>query len=323
MKDHQNGINVKFEKKHIKASVDIWNSYVESGDVVFKPVTEEKFEKLFFSDKYNSLGVVREKDGDVVGFAFGTVGDKTGYVSFICVKKEYCKNGIGKELYSELEKAMLFENPEIKKIDCMFYNPCNIPWFIPCHHPHDHSGVPGVPMKSSGYPFFKFLGFYDYAIQNAYYMPLGNYYESNDIKERKERLRKNGIDICFFDKEQHFGFSELFDNIKNESWRKGVMSRLDEKIVVAVKDNKVIGYTGPLSLSEEKRGFFCGIGVHTEYRSHGIGKALFSELCAGLQNMGAEYMSLFTGENNTARFVYESTGFELVGKFSCMRKDIV
>jgi hypothetical protein len=38
--------------------------------------------------------------------------------------------------------------------------------------------------------------------------------------------------------------------------------------------------------------------------------------------MGAEFMSLFTGDNNPARFVYESTGFTLVRRFSCMRKKL-
>jgi ribosomal protein S18 acetylase RimI-like enzyme len=238
------------------------------------------------------------------------------------VKKEYRRKRIGLELYSELEKALTEENPETEKIDCMFYNPCSIPWFIPDHYPHDHPGVPGVYMHNEGYNFFKSLGFLDYAVQNAYYMPLGNYSEPCYIKERKDRLREQGIEVCLYDGEKHYGFSELFDNIKNEGWRKSVMSRLDEPIVVATKNNKVIGYTGPLSLSKEKRGLFCGIGVHTDFRSCGIGKVLFSDLCSGLQKMGGEYMSLFTGENNNARFVYESTGFQLVGKFSCMRKNI-
>lgn len=313
---------MKFEKKHISKAVCIWNSYVESGDVVFKSVTEEYFEKLFFSDKYKSIGVAKEKDGELLGFAFGTVLGKTAYVSYVAVKKEYRRKRIGLELYSELEKALTDANPETEKIDCMFYNPCSIPWFIPDHYPHDHPGVPGVYMHNEGYDFFKSLGFLDYAVQNAYYMPLGNYSEPCYIKERKDRLREQGIEVCLYDGEKHYGFSELFDNIKNEGWRKSVMSRLDEPIVVATKNNKVIGYTGPLSLSKEKRGLFCGIGVHTDFRSCGIGKVLFSDLCSGLQKMGGEYMSLFTGENNNARFVYESTGFQLVGKFSCMRKNI-
>jgi ribosomal protein S18 acetylase RimI-like enzyme len=167
------------------------------------------------------------------------------------------------------------------------------------------------------------VGFEDYAIQRAYYMPLENFELPSDVEDRKARLKNQGIEICFFDKEKHNGFSQLFDNLKNEGWRKGVMSHLDEKIVVAVKDNQVIGYTGPLMVSPQGRGTFCGVGVHTDYRSLGIGKVIFSTLCYGLKDMGAEYISLFTGEENPAKFMYESIGFKLVRKFSCMRKHMV
>ncbi len=313
---------MKFEKRHIDNCIEIWNSYVDSGDVPFKPLSKEDFCQLFLCEKYISKGVVKEENGEAVGFAFGTINGDTGYVSYVGVKKDKRKSGMGKELYFELEKTFFEVNPHLEKVDCMFYNPCSIPWFIPNHFPHDHSGVPGVYMECDGYPFLKKMGFCDYAVQNAYYMPLDEYQAQDSVSLRLEKLEKEGIEVCFFDKEKHFGFSELFDNIKNEGWRKSVMSRLDEKIVVAVKDNAVIGYTGPLSVSKEKRGLFCGIGVHTDYRSHGIGKVLFSRLCIGLKDMGAEFMSLFTGDNNPARFVYESTGFQLVGKFSCMRKNM-
>ncbi len=311
---------MKFENKYLKECVEIWNEAVDCGEVVFKPLTEADFENLFLSEKYKSVGVVKVENRKACGFAFGTVSEGVGYVSYIGVKRGFREEGIGRELYLELETTILKENPLVNRIDCIFYNPCQIAWFIPKRFPHDHPGAPGVYMESIGYQFFKKMGFFDYAIQNTYYMPLGNYSESEKVKEKKESLSEQGIEVCFFDKEKHCGFSELFDNIKNEGWRKSVMSRLNEKIVVAVEDNRVIGYTGPLSLSSEKRGLFCGIGVHTDYRRLGIGKVLFSELCAGLQTMGAEYMSLFTGDNNPARFIYESTGFELVGKFSCMRK---
>ena len=204
----------------------------------------------------------------------------------------------------------------------MFYNPCTLPWIIPNHSPHEHAGVPGVDMESVAYEFFKSIGFDDYAVQRAYYMSLDNFKLPIDFGERKERLKNQGIEICYFDKEKHQGFSQLFDNLKNEGWRKGVMSRFDEKIVVAVKDNRVIGYTGPLVVSSDGRGTFCGVGVHTDYRSFGIGKVIFLSLCYGLKDMGAEYMSLFTGEENPAKFMYESIGFKLVRKFSCMRKKL-
>lgn len=314
---------MKFEKRHLKVCVDIWNSCVGAGEVVFKPMDEKTFEETFLSPNYKSIGVVREnKACEVVGFSFGCVCEKTGYVSYIGVHRDHRRKGIGRELYFELEKEILAENPDVEKIDCMFYNPCSLPWIIPNHAPHEHAGVPGVDMESDAYKFFKSIGFDDYAVQRAYYMPLENFKLPRDFEERKERLINQGVEICYFDKEKHQGFSQLFDNLKNDGWRKGVMSRLDEKIVVAVKDSRVIGYTGPLIVSPAGRGTFCGVGVHTDYRSYGIGKVIFSTLCYGLKEMGTEYISLFTGEENPAKFMYESIGFMLVRKFSCMRKKL-
>ena len=311
---------MRIDKKHIGSCVEIFNSFINSGEVIFKPLTNAKAEKLFFSQEYNSIGVYKEKDGELIGFAFGTVCEKTLYVSYIGVKTEHRRKGIGMELYLELEQEAFLENPLIEKIDCMFYNPCSLPWIIPNHLPHEHAGVPGVDMECDAYGFFKSLGFEDYADQRAYYMPLKNFELPHDVEEKKERLKKQGIEICYFNEDKHFGFSQLFDNLKNEGWRKGVMSNLDKKIVVAVKDGRIIGYTGPLIVSSEGRGTFCGVGVHTDFRSFGIGKVIFSTLCHGLKEMGAEYISLFTGETNPAKFMYESIGFELVRKFSCMRK---
>ena len=40
----------------------------------------------------------------------------------------------------------------------------------------------------------------------------------------------------------------------------------------------------------------------------------------GLKERGARFMSLFTGETNRARSIYESAGFRIVKSWACMRK---
>ena len=83
----------------------------------------------------------------------------------------------------------------------------------------------------------------------------------------------------------------------------------------------VVGYTGPLSVTGTPgRGNFCGIGVRTEYRGRGIGKPVFCEMCARHKGGGADFMSLYTGEDNPARNIYESAGFRIVRSFADMRK---
>lgn len=308
---------------YIKECVDIWNSYVETKDVVFKPITEERFEKLFLGEKsYEQVlvGIRDDKGIAAYGFANFVKGAIVAYITYIGVRKDCTRKGLGKAVLLSLEEKLQAANPLLEKMELVFYNPCQLSWFIPGAAPHDHPGVPGVDMNSAAYSFFAKNGYVDYAIQNAYYLPLEKYEYPADIAARIKALKEKGIDICYYDNEKNFGFPEFFDNIKNEGWRKQVLSQLDKDIVIASDGGKVVGYTGPLTVSKEGRGMFCGIGVHTEYRQYGIGKLLFASLCKGLSEKGAGYMSLFTGTTNPARKIYEGAGFGIVRTFADMRK---
>lgn len=309
--------------ERIDECVDIWNSYVDSGDVVFKPITAERFEQMFIQPKsYEQVSVCVEDDKGVVAYGFANFAKDAvvAYITYIAVRKDAAGNGVAQTVLEELEKQLAEANSALEKIELVFYNPCQLSWFIPGAAPHDHPGVPGVDMGSTAYHFFAQNGYADYAIQNTYYLPLAQYDYPADIAERMEKLKCKGIDICYYDNDKNFGFPEFFDNIKNEGWRKQVLSQLDKDIVIASDGGKVVGYTGPLTVSPEGRGMFCGIGVHTEYRQHGIGKILFASLCKGLSEKGAGYMSLFTGTTNPARYIYEGAGFSIVRTFACMRK---
>lgn len=310
--------------KYLEQCVEIWNSYANGVDTVFKPMTADKFTKMFIVEhSFKTVSATESDNNGVVGFGYANYageGAAVAYITYIGVRKDSTRKGVGTRILEALEEKLRTENPSLEKIELVFYNPCQLGWFIPNFAPHDHPGTPGVDMESAAYKFFAKHGYVDYAIQNAYYLNLDNYNYPDDVVERIEKLKEKGIDICYYDNDKNFGFSEFFDNIKNEGWRNAVMSRLDEDIVIASDNGKVVGYTGPLSLSPEGRGMFCGIGVHTEYRQHGIGKLLFASLCKGLSEKGAQYMSLFTGTTNPARKIYEGAGFSIVRTFADMRK---
>lgn len=310
-------------KEKIKDCVDIWNSYVKSGSVVFNPVNAEKLASMLEGNgNYTVVSAALCDENGVV--AFGTantvIGSPSGYITYIAVREDKCRQGFGTLILQKLEELLCEENKQLERIEAIFYNPCQIPWTIPNAAPHGHPGAPGVDMDSAAYPFFKKHGYFDYAIQNAYYLPLSRYEYPEDIAVRIEALKAKGIEICYYKHDKHYGFPEFFDNIKNDGWRKQVLSQLDKDIVIAADNGKVVGYTGPLTVSKDGRGMFCGIGVHTEYRQHGIGGVLFASLCKGLSEKGAEYMSLFTGTTNPARKIYEGAGFAVVRSFADLRK---
>ncbi|MBQ3195098.1 MAG: GNAT family N-acetyltransferase [Clostridia bacterium] len=302
--------------------IAIWNSYVESGEVVFKPLDEKGFDSLFLRKDINNVSAAYADENGLAGFGFANYADGAivAYITYIGVRKDARGKGVAEKVLQSLEEQLKKENPALEKIELVFYNPSQLAWFIPNAAPHDHPGAPGVDMASDAYRFFAKAGYVDYAIQNAYYLPLSNYVYPNAIAEGIERLKANDIEIGYYDNEKHYGFPEFFDNIKNEGWRKQVLARLDQRIVVATHKGKVVGYTGPLTISEGGRGMFCGIGVHTEYRQHGIGKILFANMCKSHSETGATFMSLFTGTTNPARKIYEGAGFSIVRSFADMRK---
>lgn len=315
-------MTIREYRNEAEACVSIFNLLAEKGDTLFKPITSSDFERLFFEPGIGPAVFVGYEGDRVIAFGAGNCAGEIGYITYIGVLPECQRKGYGKAIAERLENALSDAHPELKKIELVFYNPTELPWIIPGHAPHDHAGEPGIDMSTAAYPFFESLDYRSWTVQNTYYLPLSEYRTPDEMARRLEKLRENGIEITYYDKSRHSGFSELFDNIGNEGWRRRVMARLDEDIVVAVKDGQVIGYTGPLSVSKEGRGLFCGIAVRTEYRHHGIGKALFAGLCKGLSEKGASFMSLFTGDNNPARYVYESAGFRIVRSFATMRKII-
>lgn len=289
------------------------------------PVSRETIGYWFAGSDRVTLGAY---EGDrLVGIASGYVSPerKVGYLSYLCVAPDRRRRGLGTALCDRLEGA-LAARPEVEKLEAVFHNPIQLPWYIPRGNGDWHPCLPGVDKASGLYLLLKNRGWRDYAHQNAYYRRMADYEDKPAIAAARERLLSEGIELTLYDPDKHRGLAELFDNIGNPGWKAHVLAHLDLPIVVAVDVNAgglVVGYTGPLSVvGTPGRGNFCGIGVRTEYRGRGIGKPVFCEMCARHQNGGADFMSLYTGEDNPARNIYESAGFRIVRSFADMRKVI-
>ena len=70
------------------------------------------------------------------------------------------------------------------------------------------------------------------------------------------------------------------------------------------------------------RGYFAGLGVAPQFEGHGLGTLLFYRLLQREKEVGSQYMSLFTGEDNHARFIYLGAGFRIVRTFGVMLKEL-
>lgn len=309
----------------------LFNS-VAQNEVVHRKMNDVRFQEQFITEtdivkKINFVALQRDK---VVGFANASYKTDTnvGYITFIVVEKGCRHQGIGRALLKALEEELYnLSNSTLEKYEIIFFNPINLEWCVPNTPEHDHPNAPGVDVACDGYLFLKNCGYRDTAYQNSFYQPLAEYELPQVIKERLENLKTQDIIITFYDKNKHTELNELFTDLQNEPWREIIMSNVNQPdgghpVLIAEHLGKVVGFTGPLYVQPSGRGYFAGIGVHSEYRKYGLGKALFNMLCKSLKDMGAGYMTLFTGETNPARNIYEAAGFKIVKSWTDMERII-
>lgn len=316
------------------AVYSLFSEYAESPGLVYKRLDRAEFEERFFAPLpgYEKVFLCAVNGERAAGIAAGCVriGGDTSYVTALLVAEEYRRMGLGAALLGALETAM--KTPETKKYEFSFYNPQSLPWIVPHTAHHDHPGYPGMDMHGEGYVFMKNAGYRDYAYQNAYHHELEGYTTPPDVAAKEHAAARLGYAVTYYDPARHFGAEECMDRIGSAGWKETVLKNINTPgsppLLVAEhvesEDGKarMVGFTGPVYVQQSGRGYLAGLAVHPDHRGHGLGKLLFCKLCSALRDEGAQFMTLFTGETNPARTIYEAAGMKVARCFSCMRKVI-
>ena len=314
--------------KDVDDCLFLWDSLIKRGELLYKPILKAEFVSKFLQSKeqYKIKSYVYEENNKIIGFSSGVIVNERqkAYLTTVIVNPDYRRNRIGKQLLEAFEMDVKSNETFIETIDMVFFNPVQFEWIVPNTNQHDHPNTPGLDIGSSGYNFLTSLGYTQFAIQNSYYKNIESYTYTNDMLSSIKHLEDNDITITFYDKNKHHGFTELFDNLNSIDWKRELTKAANDNqpILIAEQKGLVVGFTGPLRCQKSLRGFFSGIGVHSDYRGYGAGKVLFSSLCLELSNLGAHYMTLFTGENNSARRIYEKEDFKIVRSWANMRKNL-
>ncbi len=320
----------KDNKNLIKQVVEIWNKEVFSK-TVFAAFTEEEFVKNIINNIHfdeNGFKII-EVNNKIIGYGNAVVidnlSDSPGYLSFIVVKSEYQRQGVGTFILKELEKYLISKNKTY--IRQMFLNPINLKWIIPNTNNRYHANAPGVVYNSAWYFFLLNNGFnVKGPNQDGYYMDISNYKHSNETLLKLKDLEEKGYFINYYNKDKHYGFEELFKALNNQDWQNKVDENLNKSnpdpMIVVVNNNEIVGWTGPLVTTKDKRGSFAGIGIHPKANNKGLGSMLFKELVYKSKLNGASYITLFTGSENIARFIYLKTGFKIVQSFAILVKNL-
>ena len=305
----------------------LFNRCREEGEILYKPFATLPDFAAFFLTRDDGVKTVCISDGEDGCFGCGCLSEDgtKGYITFLAVRKDLRRQGLGQALLQMLEEKL--QELAGKKFSCFeatFFNPMNFLWTVPGTQGHEHPNAPGVDVAGSGYLFLKNCGYRDYAIQNAYHLNLKGYELMPAMALKKEELLQKGIEITVYDPQKHSGLKELLVNLDNELWYREIMETAADPngapILIVSWNGKAMGFTGPMRVQENGRGYLAGVGVHSDCRGLGAGKLMFGELCVRLKELGAGYMTLFTGENNPARNIYEAQGFKIVRTWADMRK---
>ena len=315
-------------KENAGIAHELFEDAVRAKEVLFRSFENQSAFGRFFmenpADEVRKITILEEHGW---GFASGCFlgGENRAYLSMIVVKKEMQRQGIGKTMLAYLENRLRKES-KVSRIEIVFFNPMTFSWYIPGKKTADHPNAPGVDVGSNAYLFFKNCRYRDYAMQNSYYLALDDYGVPDFAADILQELAKEDIRIEIYDSSRHYGMEEMIHKFNNPLWERDILGETakgenSRPILIAAHNDKVIGFTGPLDVEKRGRGYFCGIGVDPDYRGKKISTVLFCRLCIRLKEMGADFMSLFTGENNPARNIYEAAGFRIVRTWADMRKE--
>ncbi len=314
----------------------LWNDSCEKNEVVYKPLTEERFHALFETNPHydGEYDFVAEEDGEVVGFVSGaekkiflpgeTRENTPGFITAIFVKDGKRKNGIGKALLAALEDA--FKANGKKSVVSSGNNPVNLGWYIPGTPGHDHNNAPGTDVECAGYDFLLKNGYKDLHREVAMYLNLKDYKYLPEIDEIRARLKSENIYAGRYDVKWACEFDGMCDRVGSEYWRKVLQDETAKEnprvILAGVYDGHIVGFTGPVDKEPSGRGWFTGICVDPNFGKRGIATVLFNDLMCEFVKEGAAFSTLFTGIDNHAQRLYKRTGFNVKRTFAIMKKEI-
>lgn len=301
----------------------VWNKAgVHFG---YAPLTAPKFRELLLNHPAFSpeFTFVLEKAGCVRGFINGCAGaDAKGYITCLLLEPEADTEKNTAELTGALETA--FREKGMTSSAVSFFNPIRLPWIIPGTPGHQHNNLPGVPEDQPLYERLKALGYGQISRECGLYYNLAAHETPAWVEEKAAEMAKRGYRVAQYDRNCHQGLEEMLKSLGNPVWLAEISAagRTGMDLLVGLKDDICAGFTGPVYPEESGRGYLSGVAVAPQYERNGLGTLLFYRLLRREKEVGAKYMSIFTGIDNPAKRIYLQAGFQIVRTFAVMQKEL-
>ena len=326
----------EYTDRDYEALERIWNECVSNGDVLYRPVKRDYFQEKLLSDNvYDpSLLLVAEEENELIGFISGSrkksflpgenEQNTPGYLNTVMVKPDFRRHGAGENLLRALEDS--FYHMGKRNLDVSSLSPLDLDWRIPGTPGHEHNNMPGMDEGSLAYPFLLNRGYVPRVHEVAMYLNLSDYRINRLVEEKRRELAMQGIKAGLYDPAEGCEWDEMCTRVGSEYWRKVLKDELSSPmprpILAARTEGHIVGFTGPVDVQPNGRGWFTGICTDPLYEKRGIATVLFNDLMCEFKKIGAQYSSLFTGTENHAQRLYLKTGFRPARTFAFLRKEL-
>lgn len=293
----------------------------------YAALTESKFRELFLEhpDFSAEFTFVVEEDGHICGFVNGCAGapdTETGYIGCLLLESQVDTVDNTTQLVCTLEDE--FRKAGKKYCAVSFFNPIRLPWVIPGTPGHQHNNLPGVPVDVPLYHRLLALGYEETSRECGLYCDLADYTTPEWVEDKAAQMAQRGYTVAMYDRRCHQGLDEMVHSLGNPQWSAEIPAagKAGLDLLVALKGNLCAGFTGPVYPEETGRGYLAGVAVAQQYERNGLGTLLFYRLLQREKEVGAKYMSIFTGVHNRAKEIYMKAGFRVVRTFAVMRKEL-
>lgn len=249
-------------------------------------------------------------------------GDERGYFTCLIADAVHDTDETAQTLFGALEASFRAKGKTYGAVT--FFNPMRLPWVIPGTPGYEHNNMPGIAADLPLHGRMLRRGYRETSRECSMFRDLSDFTVPDSAGAFAAKLAKQGFAIGRYDSERHTGLHEMLVSFENPDWMKQVTEAAEKRMLlpVALAGSRVAGFAGPVYPEPTGRGYFAGIGIMPEYQHRGLGSLLFYRLCEEEKQVGAKYMSLFTGEDNPAKKIYESAGFRTARVFGVMLKKL-
>lgn len=307
---------LEMDKAQCRAALALWQDAFEQGETDLIPPGEPD---AFFDAVMGYTAVCGQA---VAGFALGAAVGERAALTMVLVQKACRRQGIGSALVRRLLAAWRAQG--VTRVVQSWQAP--VPVRVLVHRPlaHDHNNVPGVPTDSPGYPFLLALGFAHTKTEVMMHRALAGYALPENHGERAAVLEREGITVGLYDPARPVDVAQMCRSLNSDHWL-GILSHEIAKeaprpIPCAVKDGRMIGFSGPCDREASGRGWFAGVGVDPAYQGRGLATLIFELLLHTFVRLGCTHVTLFTGSDNPAQRIYRRAGLTVGKEAAVMEK---